>query len=87
MYKIVWDSNVYKDLKKIDKTIGNKIIQKVETNLSKDPLLLGKKLIFTFSGLLSYRIEDYRVLYEVINNTLVVHVVKISHRKNVYIKK
>lgn len=83
MYKLFIDDKVVKDLRKIDKTWQTKIIVNIKTKLVKDPYL-GKKLVGDLSPYYRYRVGDYRVLYEIVESKVLIIVVKIKHRKNVY---
>ena len=80
-YKITFKNSVFRDLKKIDKTKADLILNKTEKDLKETPLkypvLKGK-----FSGLRKFRIGDYRIIYTVYNNTVLI--LRISHRKDVY---
>ena len=82
-YKISFKSSVYKDLKKIDKTKVAQILDKIENHLSNSPesypQLTGK-----FSGLRKYRVGNYRIIYSILDNTILV--LRISHRKDAYRK-
>lgn len=49
-----------------------------------DPRQLGKSLKSRFGGLWRYRVGDYRLICELRDETLVVLVVRIGHRKEVY---
>ncbi len=83
MYKLFIDDKVVKDLRKIDKKWQTKIIANIKTKLVKNPFL-GKKLVGDLSPYYRYRVGDYRVLYEVLNKEVLIIVVKIKHRKDVY---
>lgn len=83
MYKLFIDDKVVKDLRKIDKKWQIKIIANIKTKLVKNPFL-GKKLVGDLSPYYRYRVGDYRVLYEVLNKEVLIIVVKIKHRKDVY---
>ncbi len=83
-YTVRWDTAALIDLAEIGKAEAKRIIKKVETHLIKDPLTLGKPLRGNFSGLYRYRIGDYRVIYQVIHNELIIDVVTVGHRKDVY---
>jgi mRNA interferase RelE/StbE len=43
-----------------------------------------KKLSGEWDGFYRLRFRDYRVIYEKLNNRLVIHIVRIAHRKEVY---
>jgi mRNA interferase RelE/StbE len=69
-------------LKKCDNSIKNNILGKLE-KLQENPKM-GKPLTANLAGLWSLRIGDYRVIYQIKNNELIVIVIRIGHRKNIY---
>jgi mRNA interferase RelE/StbE len=83
IYKIIFDKKVIKDLKKIDKTWQQKIIQTIETTLTTQPYS-GKKLVGNLSDYFRLRVGDYRIIYEIIDDVVTVEVIKIKHRKDIY---
>ena len=83
MYKLLIDDKVVKDLKKIDHNWRAKILIAIKTKLVENPYL-GKKLVGNLSPYYRLRVGDYRVLYEIIENKVMIIVVKVKHRKNVY---
>ena len=83
MYKLLIDDKVKKDFRKIDNLWQRKILAAIKTKLVNNPYL-GKKLVGDLSPYYRYRVRDYRVLYEVMDTKLIIVVVKIKHRKNVY---
>lgn len=78
--KILYKESVEKDLKKSDKKERIKILNKIEKELSSG--IKGKKLKGEFEGLYSYRIGDYRVVYSLIPEGILI--IRIRHRKDVY---
>jgi mRNA interferase RelE/StbE len=83
IYKLLFDDKVTKDLKKIDKAWQKKILKKIKTTLIDNPKS-GKKLIGNLSSYYRIRVGDYRVIYEVKDDEIIVLVVKIKHRKDIY---
>ena len=77
-YKIVYKSSVEHDLKKIDKKQLKHIFDKIDSELSAKldsfPMLSRK-----FAGLRKYRIGDYRVIYSIIDDSVLI--LRIAHRK------
>ncbi len=69
-------------IKKCDKVIRNRIIKSLR-KLENEPES-GKPLTSILTGLWSLRIGDYRAIYQIKNSELIVVVIKIGHRKNVY---
>jgi len=84
MYEIILTKVAEKQLKKLPKKDQSKIADKLQS-LSSNPKPSEVKLL---KGKLApyYRIRsgDYRVIYAIEDDKLVVLVVKISHRKEVY---
>ncbi len=82
-YKLLFDDKVSKDLKQIDKYWQKKILEAIKTKLINDPYI-GKKLVGDLSSFYRYRVSDYRIIYEIIENEIVLIIIKIKHRKDVY---
>jgi mRNA interferase RelE/StbE len=84
VYKVVWKNTAAKQLAKIDKKMAQKITDKIEDYLAQDPINRGERLLYDYKGLYRYRFSDYRIIYEVKNLELVISVVKVAHRREVY---
>jgi len=81
-YKIEIKKSAVKELNSIPKKDLKKIVQKIRS-LSDNP---RPNRCVRLSGQERYRIRqgDYRILYSIENEILVVYVIKIGHRKEVY---
>ena len=81
-YKIVFKNSVQKDLSKIPKKDVKRIISTIKS-LAKDPRPIAAKKL---SARERYRIRqgNYRILYSIEDDKLVVCVVKVGHRQDVY---
>ncbi|MDM8567873.1 type II toxin-antitoxin system RelE/ParE family toxin, partial [Candidatus Halobeggiatoa sp. HSG11] len=44
----------------------------------------GKKLVGNLSEYYRYRVGNYRIIYEIIEEDIVVVIIKIKHRKDIY---
>ena len=86
MYKIFYLDSVEEDLKKLDKPVVKRLLAKIEKTLAQDPRGLGKPLTGPFSGLWRYRIGDYRVIYKIAQEEILIIVARIGHRKDIYKK-
>lgn len=84
VYKVAYLDSVAEDLKKLDKTIARKILNRIETYLACDPKELGKPLKGEFQGYWRYRWGDYRVIYKISEREILITVLRISNRKDVY---
>ena len=82
MHSVNLDKNAKTFLKKLDKFEQEKILNKLE-NLKDNPKL-GKPLTGNLVGLWSLRVGKYRALYRILHEKLIVIVLDIDHRKNIY---
>jgi len=71
-----------KDLDKIPIQYQKKILA-VLPIIAEDPFV-GKKLDGELTGLHSYRVWPYRIIYKIYKNILVVIKIRIGHRQGVY---
>ena len=80
-YNITFKKSVAKDLKKIGRSDADRILRKLSSELSikadQFPELQGQ-----FAGLRKYRVGDYRVIYAIIDRSVLI--LRIQHRKDVY---
>ncbi len=81
-FEVIFKRSVAKDLRQIPKKDIAKILKRIE-GLRAEPRPPGVEKL---SGQEKYRIRQgvYRILYEIRNNELIVVVVKIGHRRDVY---
>ena len=84
VYKVAYLDSVEEDLKKLDKSTARKILNRIETYLVCDPKELGKPLKGEFQGYWRYRWGDYRVIYKISEHEILIIVLRISNRKDVY---
>ena len=85
MYSIELSPSALKDLQRLvksNKKIADRIVYVIET-LRQNPYL-GKKLAGDLSDLLSLRVGDYRILYCIIKERILIQIIKIAHRRDVY---
>ena len=74
-------------LESMDQQAAHRIVTFLETRVitSDKPWQLGTRLQGRdFEGMIRFRVGDYRVLTEIRNETLVVLVVGVGHRREVY---
>lgn len=85
-YTVLWEKSVKHDLKSLGRKAAEHIREAVEAKLVQDPRQ-GKQLQGDFKPpLWSYRIGVYRVLYTFTESELIIWVVRVGHRKEVYRK-
>lgn len=86
IYKVVFTEKAKKELKKLDKQISALIIGWLEKNIEScnNPRAYGKGLTGNKSGQWRYHIGDYRAICEIEDDKVIVLVLEIGHRKNIY---
>lgn len=84
-YKLEWRRSTKKDLKRISRGEILKIVAAVET-LSDEPRPAGSTKLSGSEFTYRIRIGNYRVIYEIHDEIILIEVVKVGHRKDVYSK-
>jgi len=69
-------------LEKANKNIAQRVIRAVD-GLKTNPFI-GKKLLGELSNFRSLRVGEYRIIYIIIEKRVLIQVVKIAHRREVY---
>ncbi len=84
-YKIFYDlGSKNKDFERIPQAIREIIRKAIEKKLTVDPITFGKPLKYSLNGYRRLRVGDYRVIYKVDEDKVIVIIVDIDHRKDVY---
>ena len=80
-YSIQYKRSVEKDLSRLDKREARRVLDKIEKELSthpdRYPTLKGE-----FEGLRKMRMGDYRVIYAILGNDILI--LRIGNRREVY---
>ncbi len=84
MYKLEFKKSVKKDLRNIDKARVKKILREVE--ILKNGIDSNDNVIKLKGNNPYYRLRvgEYRVIFEKQDNILVITVIKIGHRRDIY---
>jgi mRNA interferase RelE/StbE len=82
-YRIEWKPSALKELRKLPNDAIGRIVVAIEA-LKNNPFPHGSRKLA--GGRSSYRIRegDYRVVYTVAAELLVIEIIRVGHRKNVY---
>ena len=85
-YKVEFAEKARKFLKKLDKPTAKLITAWLRKNLEncENPRAHGKGLTANLSGKWRYRIGDYRILAEIQESKVIILVLEIGHRRDVY---
>ena len=83
MFRVLIDELVLKkDFKKIDKSDQVRIIRTIRKKLTTKPEEFGKPLTGELKGFWKLRIGDFRVIYEIKKNEILVYVIMIGYRRD-----
>ena len=82
MYEIRLKNPAKRFLKKLNQEDQNRIIKELK-ELKQNPKL-GKPLVGKLAGLWTLRFGKYRALYHIRRNELLILVLRLGHRKNIY---
>jgi mRNA interferase RelE/StbE len=82
-YEIEWKRSAVKELKELPKEMIIRILQAVEA-LADNPLPPGVKKLAGSKHTYRLREGDYRVIYNLLSKALVIEVIRVGHRKDVY---
>jgi mRNA interferase RelE/StbE len=85
IYQIDWKKSALRELKRLDRQTIPRIISAVSA-LSENPYPPGVKKLHGGESTYRIRIGDYRVIYEVFSNHLIIEIARVRHRRDVYRK-
>jgi mRNA interferase RelE/StbE len=84
MYEVIFTKRANRDVKKMDADVQKQVIAATEA-LEKNPRPhTSKPMKGAYKGYWRERTGNYRIIYEIQDEKLVVLVVRIGHRKNIY---
>jgi len=82
-YKIEWKRSALKELKQLPKENVSRIFKAVE-ELAANPFPNKVKKLTDSEHSFRIRIGDYRIVYSIFPEILIVEIIRIKHRKDVY---
>ncbi len=82
-FKIQYKKSVEKDLRKLPATQLKGVIVKIHA-LATNPHPTGSVKLRGSPDLFRIRYADYRIIYQIFNDRLVILVVKVGHRREIY---
>ena len=85
-YQVAYTKEALKALKKMDKHTAALILGWIRKNLlnCENPRQHGKGLTANRSGEWRYRVGDYRILAEIQDDKIVILILEIGHRREIY---
>ena len=85
-WTVEFDDAATKELRKLDKQAQREILRYFRERIAtdEDPRRFGKPLSRDLAGLWRYRLRNYRMICHIEDDKLIVLVVRVGHRKDVY---
>jgi mRNA interferase RelE/StbE len=81
MYQIEVTRAAQRDLARLPKSVFKRVDAKIQS-LSEDPHPGGSKKLE--DNLFRVRVGDYRIIYQVISDRIVIVIIRVRHRREVY---
>lgn len=82
-YKILYRPPARKALNKLDKQVARRLLRAIE-QLAENPRPPGYIQLQGGEGEMRVRVGHYRIIYEVVDSELIVLILNIGHRREVY---
>lgn len=86
IWKVSFNKSAAKEFRKLASALQEDILRYLEERIAtnEDPRRFGKPLSYDKHGLWRYRIQDARIICKIFEDELLVLVVRVGQRKNVY---
>jgi mRNA interferase RelE/StbE len=82
-YKIEWKRSAIKELEKLPRQALGRVVGAVN-DLALEPFPNGFRKLVGAEQTYRIRVGDYRVLYSIYQKQLIVEIIRVKHRKDVY---
>jgi len=85
-WTVEWDDRARRELRRLDRQAQRDVLKYFSERIAtdEDPRRFGKPLQHELQGLWRYRIGNYRTICHIENDHLVVLVLAVGHRRQVY---
>ena len=86
MWRVEFDRDAARDLKRLGSAAQRVVLRFLRERVAttEDPRRFGKPLVVDMKGLWRYRVGDYRIVARIEDDRLIVLVVTVGHRREVY---
>jgi mRNA interferase RelE/StbE len=84
VYQIKFKDSAKKEFSKLEKNLQIRIYNFLENRVKNNPHLLKESLLGNKKGLWKYRVGDYRLVCQILDDELIVLVVGVGHRREIY---
>ncbi|MDM8545056.1 type II toxin-antitoxin system RelE family toxin [Candidatus Venteria ishoeyi] len=83
MYRIAFNRNAAKTFEKLERSLQKRILGKIEA-LAMEPKPLDSRKIMGMDNAYRIKVGNYRIVYDIFDETLLIEVLRIGHRREVY---
>ena len=86
IWRVEFDERARRELRKLDPASQRALLRYLRERIAggEDPRRFGKALSCELSGLWRYRVGDYRMVCRIEDELLIVLVLRVAHRREVY---
>ena len=82
-YTIIVAPKAKKQIDELPPDIKSRIANVLLDVLAQNPFV-GKALKAELKGLYSYRVGEYRIIYSILRHEVIIQIIKVMHRREVY---
>ena len=82
-YSIEWKRSAAQELKKLPREVVGRILKAVE-QLSIEPYPSGVRKLVGAEHTYRIRVSDYRIIYTVMASALIIEIIRVGHRRDIY---
>jgi len=85
-WKIEFDPAARRELEKLDQSVSDRILKFLHERVAAldNPRRIGNRLQGTLRQFWKYRVGDYRLICSIEDDRLIVIVVRVGHRREIY---
>lgn len=85
-WTVEFDNAAAKELRKLDRQTQREILRYFRERIAidEDPRRFGKSLSSDLTGLWRYRVRNYRMICNIEDEKLIVLILRVGHRKDIY---
>lgn len=86
VWRVDFDPDAARELRKLGGSVRGEILKYLRERIATthDPRRFGKALLGDLNGLWRYRVGDFRIVADIRDNEILVLVVAVAHRREVY---
>jgi mRNA interferase RelE/StbE len=86
LWAVEFDDRARRELRKLDPGVQDLILRYMRERIAGtgDPRRFGRPLRRNLAGLWRYRVEDYRLICRIEDGRIVVVVLQVGHRRDIY---